>query len=167
MPVHRLVPTVLLCVVISLVTLAHPTNKAASGKAAQARKSGPESEIRAVLDAQVAAWNAGKIEEFMKGYWRSQDLSFFSGGTKLSGWDSTLERYRKNYQSEGREMGRAVISCTEVIFSHRQTAYFRQYHMLQTSHTPDPYLYVVVCSYVALSPFILQHTSPEPAVAPV
>lgn len=77
MPVHRLVPSVLLCVVISLVTLAHPTNKAASGKAAQARKSGPESEIRAVLDAQVAAWNAGKIEEFMKGYWRSPELTFF------------------------------------------------------------------------------------------
>ena len=49
-------------------------------------------------------------------------------------------------------MGRAVISCTEVIFSHPQTAYFRQYHMLQTSHTPDPYLYVVVRSYVTLSP---------------
>src|SRR5215510_8081721 len=30
-------------------------------------------EIRAVLDAQVAAWNAGKLEEFMDGYWRSPD----------------------------------------------------------------------------------------------
>ncbi len=59
-------------------------------------------------------------------------------------------------------MGRAVISCTEVIFSHRQATYFRQYDMLQTSHTPDPYLYAVVCNYVAPSPFILQHTSPEP-----
>ncbi len=59
-------------------------------------------------------------------------------------------------------MSRAVISCTEVIFSHRQTTYFSQYHMLQISHTPDPYLYFVMCSYVALSPFILQHTSPEP-----
>lgn len=59
-------------------------------------------------------------------------------------------------------MSRAVICRTEVIFSHRQATYFRQYDILQTSYTPDPYLYFVVCSYVALSPFILQHTSPEP-----
>ncbi|CAJ1845865.1 hypothetical protein PEKONANI_02625 [Aeromonas jandaei] len=59
-------------------------------------------------------------------------------------------------------MGRAVISCTEVIFSHRQTAYFRQYDMLQASYTPYLYLYFVMCNYVALSPFILHHTSPEP-----
>ncbi len=58
-------------------------------------------------------------------------------------------------------MSRAVICRTEVIFSHRQATYFRQYHMLQISHTPDPYLYFVVCSYVTLSPFILKHTSPE------
>src|SRR5215475_5608409 len=50
-------------------------------------------EIRAVLDAQVAVWNAGKLEEFMNGYWRSPDLTFFSGGRKMSGWDATIERY--------------------------------------------------------------------------
>src|SRR5262245_37193454 len=54
-----------------------------------------ESEIRAVLEAQVAAWNKGKLEEFMDGYWRSPELSFFSGGRKLAGWEATLERYRK------------------------------------------------------------------------
>lgn len=138
MPVHRLVPTVLLCVVISLVTLAHPTNKAASGKAAQARKSGPESEIRAVLDAQVAAWNAGKIEEFMKGYWRSQDLSFFSGGTKLSGWDSTLERYRKNYQSEGREMGRLQFTIYDISLLGRDAAFVRGRYELTFSKGGKP-----------------------------
>jgi beta-aspartyl-peptidase (threonine type) len=66
-------------------------------------------EIRALLDAQVAAWNAGKLEEFMDGYWRSPELSFFSGGRKLSGWDATIERYRKTYQAEGREMGKLMF----------------------------------------------------------
>lgn len=65
-----------------------------------------ETAIRAVLDAQVTAWNAGKLEDFMTGYWRSPKLTFFSGGRKLEGWDATIERYRKNYQAEGREMGK-------------------------------------------------------------
>jgi ketosteroid isomerase-like protein len=71
-------------------------------------------EIRATLDAQVAAWNAGKLEEFMDGYWRSPDLTFFSGGRKLSGWDATIERYRKTYQAEGREMGKLVFSDLDI-----------------------------------------------------
>jgi len=71
-------------------------------------------EIRAVLDAQVAAWNAGRLEEFMAGYWRSPKLTFFSGGSRQQGWDATLARYRKVYQSEGREMGRLAFSDLDI-----------------------------------------------------
>ena len=42
----------------------------------------------------------------MQGYWKSPDLTFYSGGTITGGWEATLERYRKRYQSEGKEMGR-------------------------------------------------------------
>lgn len=73
-----------------------------------------QSGIRAVLDAQVVAWNAGKLEEFMTGYWRSPELSFFSGGRKLAGWDATIERYRKTYQAEGKEMGKLEFSELEI-----------------------------------------------------
>lgn len=73
-----------------------------------------EKAIRAVLDEQVAAWNAGKLEAFMQGYWRSPELTFFSGGRKLSGWEATLERYRNNYQAEGREMGQLVFSDLDI-----------------------------------------------------
>lgn len=74
----------------------------------------PAVSIRAVLDAQVRAWNAGNLEEFMVGYWRSPKLTFFSGGRKLSGWDATLERYRKNYQAEGKEMGKLKFSDLDI-----------------------------------------------------
>lgn len=70
---------------------------------------------RAVLDAQVAAWNRGDLEGFMAGYWRSPDLVFCSGDTVTKGWDETLARYRKRYQSEGREMGRLRFDGIEVI----------------------------------------------------
>jgi beta-aspartyl-peptidase (threonine type) len=74
-----------------------------------------ESEIRAVLNAQVAAWNAQRLEEFMDGYWHSPDLTFFSGGRKLAGWEATLDRYRKTYQAEGREMGRLAFSDLDIL----------------------------------------------------
>jgi ketosteroid isomerase-like protein len=65
--------------------------------------------IRKVLDDQVAAWNAKDLNAFMKGYWESDKLSFFSGNSKTAGWKATLERYQKKYQGEGKEMGRLTF----------------------------------------------------------
>ena len=67
-------------------------------------------EIRALLDAQVAAWNRGDLEGYMAGYWKSPELTFYSGSTITQGWQPTLDRYRKRYQSEGHEMGKLTFS---------------------------------------------------------
>ncbi len=74
----------------------------------------PEDAIRAVLDAQAAAWNRGDLEGFMSGYWSSPDLTFFSAATRTQGWQATLDRYRKRYQSEGQEMGKLTFSEVQV-----------------------------------------------------
>src|SRR3954463_5610445 len=66
----------------------------------------PESEIRSVLDTQVAAWNRHDLPSYMAGYWKSEALTFYSGGTITTGWQKTLERYQSRYQSEGKEMGK-------------------------------------------------------------
>ena len=73
-----------------------------------------ESAVRQVLTDQVAAWNTGRLEDFMQGYWRSEKLTFFSGGRRLQGWDATLERYRRTYQAEGKEMGHLTFSDLDV-----------------------------------------------------
>lgn len=65
----------------------------------------PKREIREVLDKQVEAWNSKDLEGFMQGYWRSPELTFYSGGTIVSGWEQTLSRYRNRYQSNGNKMG--------------------------------------------------------------
>jgi uncharacterized protein (TIGR02246 family) len=64
-----------------------------------------EEAIKQVLASQVEAWNHGDLEAFMKGYWRSPELTFFSGGSVARGWQAALERYQKNYQAAGKEMG--------------------------------------------------------------
>jgi beta-aspartyl-peptidase (threonine type) len=73
-----------------------------------------EKAVRAVLDAQVAAWNKGDLEGFMEGYWRSPKLSFSSGSDVTRGWDATLARYKKRYRSGDAEMGKLTFTELEV-----------------------------------------------------
>jgi len=70
--------------------------------------------IRAVLDAQVVAWNKGDLRLFMEGYWQSPELTFYSAKTVTRGWQATLERYLKRYQGEGREMGRLAFRDLDI-----------------------------------------------------
>ncbi len=81
--------------------------------------------ILAVLDKQAAAWNAGDLEKFMLGYWRSPELTFFSSSGKLNGWDATIERYRKTYQAEGREMGKLVFDDLDITVLGSESALVR------------------------------------------
>jgi len=87
-----------------LITLASAANPPANAQA----------EIRQVLDKQVEAWNGQDLDAFMQGYWHSPELTFFSGATENRGWDAALERYRKAYQSEGRQMGKLAFSDLQI-----------------------------------------------------
>lgn len=66
-------------------------------------------QIRSVLDNQCVAWNKGDIEGYMEGYWRSDSLLFTSGGNVERGWKSTLEKYKKSYDSR-EKMGTLIFS---------------------------------------------------------
>ena len=56
-----------------------------------------EQQIHALLADQQAAWNAGDIDGFMQGYWKSPQLRFASGDTITYGWEETLARYKARY----------------------------------------------------------------------
>ena len=62
--------------------------------------------IRKVIEDQQAAWNRQDLEAFMAGYWNSTGLTFFSGAHESKGWQAALDRYQKNYQGAGHEMGK-------------------------------------------------------------
>lgn len=53
-----------------------------------------------VLEAQEIAWNNGDMEEFMQGYWKSEDLKFYGSGGLTKGWQNTLDNYKKNYPTK-------------------------------------------------------------------
>jgi beta-aspartyl-peptidase (threonine type) len=89
-----------LCCIGVVVGLIVQTGLPAGGPAEE------KAAVRRLLDAQVAAWNKGDLPRFMEGYWRSNDLTFFSGDKKLAGWQATLDRYRQRYQDQGKEMGK-------------------------------------------------------------
>jgi beta-aspartyl-peptidase (threonine type) len=107
--------------------------------AAEPPASAPSAAVRAVLDAQVEAWNRGDLEAFMAGYWRSPELVFCSGATVTKGWDATLERYRKRYQAEGREMGRLRFDAIEVLPLGLDAAAARGAWRLQMSDGKEPH----------------------------
>ena len=78
--------------------------------------------IKHVLVSQVEAWNHGQLEAYMNGYWRSPDLTFYSGGTVTKGWEPTLERYRRRYQSGGNQMGHLDFQDLEIDLLSRRSA---------------------------------------------
>jgi len=69
--------------------------------------------IQAVLDAQVAAWNRGDIEGFMEGYERSEKTVFVGGDNVTRGWQTVLDRYKRNYDSR-EKMGTLTFTDLEI-----------------------------------------------------
>ena len=62
-----------------------------------AQKNNDEKEILSLLNRQTADWNAGKIDAFMEGYWKSDSLSFMGASGVTYGWQNTLNNYKKRY----------------------------------------------------------------------
>lgn len=67
---------------------------AATGLHAQTKD---EQKILSILDAQTNYWNTGDLEDFMKGYWKSDSLMFIGKSGVTYGYNNTLENYKKGY----------------------------------------------------------------------
>ena len=71
-----------------------------------------EAGVRAVLDAQVRAWNAGSVRDFMGGYAEVDSLVFLSGTAVRRGWEEALYGYLRAYP-DAASMG--LLSFDEVM----------------------------------------------------
>ncbi len=85
------------------------------------REGRAQSDVRRVLENQVAAWNRGDIEGFMDGYARGEETTFVSGDTVTRGWQTVLDRYRRGYTSRER-MGSLTFSELTINVINRDTA---------------------------------------------
>lgn len=85
----------------------------AAANFAQSKDEKAKAAIRKVMDEQAAAWNRGDVEGFMQGYWNSPEMTFVSGDNVTKGWQPTLERYKKNYDSRAK-MGVLTFSGLEI-----------------------------------------------------
>jgi ketosteroid isomerase-like protein len=77
--------------------------------------------IKAVLDAQRDAWNRGDLEGYMDGYDRSPNTEFVGGDTITRGWQTVLDRYKKNYNSR-EKMGVLTFSEIEITMLSKDAA---------------------------------------------
>lgn len=77
--------------------------------------------IRAVLDAQAAAWNRGDIEGYMDGYDRSPNTEFVGGDSITRGWQEVLDRYKKKYDTR-EKMGVLTFSDLEITMLSKDAA---------------------------------------------
>jgi len=131
--VARIFLSVLLSILVLLncaVELQSQTNATADA---------PTSAVMRVLHAQQDAWNRHDLDAFMDGYWKSPDLTFFSGAKESKGWEATIERYRATYQSAGKEMGELEFSELKIEPLGPESAFVRGVWQLTMSDGKTPH----------------------------
>ncbi len=70
-------------------------------------------EIRKMLHAQVAQWNNGSIDGYMKGYWENDSLLFIGSNGPRYGYQATLKRYKEAYP-DADHMGKLTSTITSM-----------------------------------------------------
>lgn len=92
--------------------------------------------IKAVLDAQAAAWNRGDIEGYMDGYDRSPNTEFVGGDSISRGWKTVLDNYKKKYDTR-EKMGVLTFSDLEInILSKDAALVLGRWHLQRAKDEP-------------------------------
>jgi ketosteroid isomerase-like protein len=99
----------------------------------------PKAAVEHVLRVQQDAWNHHDLDAFMSGYWKSPELTFFSGAKETAGWQATLDRYRATYDSPGHEMGKLDFSGLRVVMLGPDAAFVRGAWHLALSDGKTPH----------------------------
>ena len=72
----------------------------------------PAADIRAVIFRMQDAWNRGDFEGYMQGFWKP-GVTFVSGGRIITGWQATLDHYKRDYATPERR-GRLTFCDLQV-----------------------------------------------------
>lgn len=111
------------------VPIAHPQGKVSA--------TSDEQQIRAALDTQVAAWNQGDVDAFMKYYWHSDKTLFVGANGITRGWEAVLDRYHRAYPNR-EAMGQLTFSDIEIDQNcPREAAVIGEYHLRRDKDSPS------------------------------
>ncbi len=130
---------------------------------AQSGSSTGSAAILKVLEAQQSAWNRHDLEGFMDGYWHSNDLTFFSGAHETGGWQAALDRYKKAYTGEGKEMGRLEFANLRIEMLGAEAAFVRgEFHLtMPDGKTPHGLFTLVFRKFSAGWKIVHDHSAGE------
>lgn len=78
--------------------------------------------ILSVLQSQQECWNRGNLECFMTGYWQSDSLKFIGKTGLTTGWNATLENYKKAYPDSS-YMGKLEFTILSIKLIENQSAF--------------------------------------------
>jgi len=127
---RKALPAALLLVLVPLLAAAQ--DSATPNK----REGRSVAAIRAVLDAQSAAWNRGDVEGYMDGYERSSKTVLLSGASVTRGWQTVTDRYKRNYNSR-EKMGTLTFSELEFKLMGNNTAVvIGRWHLKRVNDEP-------------------------------
>lgn len=117
--------------------------------------------VTQVLVAQMKAWNNHDLDAFMTGYWKSPELTFFSGANERHGWQETMDRYKSTYQSPGHEMGKLEFSNLRVEALGPDAAFARgEFHLtMSDGKTPHGIFTLVLRKFPDGWKIVHDHTS--------
>ncbi len=115
--------------------------------------------IRAVLDAQTAAWNAGDINGFMHGYEDSPQTTFI-GHTTRHGYAPILADYKEKYPSR-EKMGTLTFTDIDVrMLSEINAVVTGRYKLTFDKAAPQGGIFSLVWAKTAQGwKIVLDHTS--------
>jgi ketosteroid isomerase-like protein len=105
MRIRGMASVLALALLLGNLPIAHAQN--ATGKQTE------EAAIRAVLNAQVAAWNRGDIPVFMASYEDSPETTFVGATSVNKGFAPILERYKQNYSTQ-EQMGKLTFKDLDI-----------------------------------------------------
>ncbi|MFQ5823384.1 MAG: YybH family protein [bacterium] len=115
--------------------------------------------IETVLNQQVQGWNEGNIKKFMAGYDQTETVRFVSGGNVFYGWQTVLDRYKKNYPDKA-TMGKLNFSELDItIISEDAALVFGKWQLQRENDQPWGYFTLLFRKTKEVWRILHDHTS--------